>query len=73
MGKRDKTLEKLVGQNEKLSKDIKDLREQIMTAMEKNKKKKKGDDKAEIEDPAISNFSFNHKYLIKNQKNYKKT
>ena len=60
-------MEKLVGQNEKLSKEIKELREQIMSAMEKNKKKKKGDEKAEIEDPAISNsFSlFIHKILLK--------
>ena len=47
-------MQKLVSQNEKLSKEIKDLREQIMAAMEKSKKKTKGAKSGKEEDPAIS-------------------
>lgn len=55
-------MQKLVSQNEKLSKEIKDLREQIMAAMEKNKKKGKGS-KPEKEDPAISS-KINRTFFI---------
>lgn len=44
-------------QNEKLSNEIKDLRGQIMTAMEKNKKKP-GANKPETEDPELSKYNF---------------
>lgn len=54
---REKNLQKLMQQNEKLSTEIKELRGQIMSAMERSKKKPNGpSSKHEPEDATISNL-----------------